>query len=47
MSNADVKYPCKKCKYYSVCGDSKRTEPCQGRQPEQTVKLNTNKATTK
>ena len=43
MSNEDVKYPCKKCKYYNVCGDSKRTEPCQGRQTEQT----TNKSTAK
>lgn len=26
-----VKHPCQGCVYYQVCGNSGRTEPCNGR----------------
>lgn len=26
-----VKYPCRNCVYYAVCGSNSRTEPCDGR----------------
>lgn len=26
-----VKYPCRNCKYFKVCGQLTRTEPCNGR----------------
>ena len=28
----DVKYPCRSCKYFSACGNSNRSYPCQGRE---------------
>lgn len=31
MSETNIKYPCRNCVYFSVCGDSSRTEPCKGR----------------
>ena len=31
MSKTNIKYPCRNCVYFSVCGDSSRTEPCKGR----------------
>lgn len=27
-----VNYPCRKCKYFSVCGDKNRTEKCNGKE---------------
>lgn len=27
-----VKYQCKNCKYFNVCGSNTRTEPCKGRE---------------
>ena len=26
-----VKYPCRNCVYFKVCGDNMRTESCKGR----------------
>lgn len=43
MPNANVKYPCRNCVYFNVCGYYTRTESCKGRQTKQ----NTNKATAK
>lgn len=31
MTNKTVKHPCQGCVYFSVCGESTRTEPCNGR----------------
>lgn len=30
-----VNCPCVGCKYYDVCGDESRTEPCKGREEEE------------
>ena len=27
-----MKSPCTNCKYFNVCGDQERTEPCSGRE---------------
>jgi hypothetical protein len=27
----DVQYPCRNCKYFIACGDTSRTNPCDGR----------------
>lgn len=31
MMENTVKYPCRNCIYFKSCGDSQRTEPCNGR----------------
>ena len=31
MENKPVKYPCRGCVYFNVCGKNTRTEPCNGR----------------
>ena len=30
-TNKTVKYPCRGCVYFNVCGENTRTEPCNGR----------------
>lgn len=32
MSKKNVKYPCRNCVYFSTCGDTTRTEHCDGRE---------------
>lgn len=27
----EVKYPCRNCIYFKACGETTRTEPCDGR----------------
>lgn len=39
-----VKYPCRNCVYFKICGENTRTEPCKGRQTKTEQK---NKATAK
>lgn len=31
MKNNSVKHPCQGCVYYVACGESNRTQPCDGR----------------
>ena len=31
MEKKQVKYPCRGCIYFNACGDSTRTEHCNGR----------------
>lgn len=40
MNVNNTKYPCRNCKYYNACGDSKRIEPCKGRQTKTEQKVN-------
>ena len=28
----NVKHPCQSCKYFDACGNTSRTEPCEGRE---------------
>lgn len=30
--NASVKHPCVGCVYFKQCGNTNRTQPCEGRQ---------------
>lgn len=32
QTKKDVKYPCVNCKYFKACGNTNRTEPCNGRE---------------
>ncbi len=32
MAKKDVTYPCRNCKYFKECGNTNRTEPCNGRE---------------
>lgn len=35
----ETENPCSNCKYFTVCGDSDRTEPCNGRETVKPFKL--------
>lgn len=37
MNNV-VKYPCRGCVYFKVCGENTRTHPCDGRKTKSEVK---------
>lgn len=32
MMGKQVKHPCQGCKYFNACGNTNRTEPCNGRE---------------
>lgn len=34
----EVKYPCRNCIYFKVCGDNMRTESCKGRKTKSELK---------
>ena len=33
-----VKYPCRRCAYYTACGDGGRTKPCEDRKTKKELK---------
>lgn len=36
ITNKNVKHPCQGCKYFKACGNSNRTEYCDGRDTNKT-----------
>ena len=34
----EIKYPCRNCIYFKVCGDNMRTEHCKGRKTKSELK---------
>lgn len=38
MATPNVQRPCQGCVYYKACGESTRTQPCEGRKTKSEVK---------
>lgn len=43
----NVKHPCQGCVYFAACGNTNRTEPCEGRQTKSEKKKEESECGTK